>query len=236
MKKILSLAGILLIAISVSACTSPASKESQSQKLGGQDLNVLSENNLNEGANGENANSGNIKTYSIVSSESKAQYSINEVLKGVPTLVVGTSSQITGDITVDTSKPAKISIGEIKLDAESLKTDIDVRDQNIIKLFLKSNLPENKYIVFKASDISGVPEELQSGQAFPVKIMGDLSISGTTKSIVFEGMVTWNESGSLEGTVSADLNYANFGLTLPDFPFFTDVDEIAKLKIDLSAR
>ncbi|MFA5184761.1 MAG: YceI family protein [Patescibacteria group bacterium] len=183
----------------------------------------------------ENFADADTKTLGIVAAESQAKFSLNEVLKGVPTLVVGTSSQLSGMITVKTSQPAAINIGAIQLDATSLVTDNALRNKNIIELILKSNEPQNRYIVFQPTNISGVPETLTPGQSFPVTIEGNMTISGNTQPTTFTGAITWQSDGTLTGTATTDLTYANFGLAIPDFPFFSDVDKVTKLEINLKA-
>ncbi|MFA5155257.1 MAG: YceI family protein [Patescibacteria group bacterium] len=176
-----------------------------------------------------------MKVLSIIPEQSKAQYSMNELLRGTPTLVVGSTSQLAGEIGVKTDRPAAIKIGEIKLDAASFVTDIAARDKNVVELIFKANEPQNKYIVFQPTQVSGVPEILTPDQGFPVRIEGNLTISGTTRPVTFVGGITWRQDGSLVGSATTDLTYGDFGLKIPDFPFLSNVDQVVKLEIDLTA-
>jgi polyisoprenoid-binding protein YceI len=181
--------------------------------------------------------SANAKILNIVTESSEAKYSLNEVLSGAPTFVGGTRHKLSGQIAVDAvSKPATVTIGDIKLDATSFTTDKAMRDNNVIKLILKSDKPENQFIVFHPTSITGVPEALTAEKSFPVKIMGDLTISGITKPATFDGNITWKSDGSLSGSASTDLTYANFGLEIPNFSFLANVDKIVKLEVNLSAK
>lgn len=227
MKKIISLAIVSASILFIAGCSSPASRINNNISVVAPAVEV-SPNSPSSDAT--------IKNLSIVSAESKAEFSLNEVLRGVPTLVVGTSSEITGNITVHTASPAKIEIGEIKLDARTLVTDNPMRNNNIENLILKSNEPQNQFIVFEPTSVTGVPNVLISKQEFPVKILGDLTISGVTKPMTFDGKVTYSDDGILVGSASTDLTYENFGLTLPNFPFFSNVDKVAKLNISLTAK
>lgn len=191
----------------------------------------------NAGVNDEVAVSTNAKALNIVAADSEAKYSLNEVLSGVPTLVVGTSRQLSGQIMVDTSvKPAVVTISDIQLDATSFTTDKPMRDKNVISLILRSDKPENKFIVFHPTNITGVPETLTADQSFPVTITGDLTISGITKPAIFNGQLTLKSDGSVTGTASTDLTYANFGLVIPNFPFLANVDQVVKLEVNLNAK
>jgi len=248
MKKFLSLAIVSASILFIAGCSSPVSKINNSENsVTPVSPSALSENNPSDNiiatvtpdlANSSPSSSSDptIKNLSIVSAESKAEFNLNEVLKGVPTLVVGTSSEITGNIIVHTVNPAKIEIGEIQLDARTLLTDNPMRNNNIAKLILKSNEPQNQFIVFKPTSVVGVPKILTSKQEFPVKILGDLTISGVTKPMTFNGKVTWSDDGILVGSASTDLTYENFGLAIPNFPFFSNVDKVAKIKISLTAK
>jgi polyisoprenoid-binding protein YceI len=255
MKKPLGFLALMVVTIFVGGCTlNPAAKDdinyssSLNEESAEVDADAQVEGTVNANTNNANTNieananvagtlSANAKVLNVMAADSEAKYSLNEVLSGVPTLVVGTSKQLSGQITVDTSvKPAIVSIGEIRLDATSFKTDKAMRDNNVIKLILKSDEPENKFIVFQSAKVSGVPETLTPDQSFPVEITGNLTISGVMKPTTFKGTMTWKSDGTLTGTASTDLTYANFGLVIPNLPFLANVDEVVKLEVNLSAK
>jgi polyisoprenoid-binding protein YceI len=175
----------------------------------------------------------NQKTMTVVSAESQATYEIDEVLRGTPTHVVGTSRDITGSIVFDTTTN-KVQIAEVKLDASTLKTDIAMRDGNVKKLVLKSDQSANQFITFKTTAIEG--ESLEVQKEFPVKVTGDLTISGVTKSIIFNGMARLGLDNSLTVKASTDLTYGDFGVAVPDLPFLANVSKTVKLTVDLVAR
>ena len=228
MKKTLSLSIFMLSILFVGGCSLSANKQNNSAPGTSKTDNAV---NLNSGAKDNTVYSES----NNLSSESSAEFSLNELLRGVPTFVVGTNNQITGKIKVSPTEPAKIDIGEIKLDASAFVTDNPMRNKNIATLILKSNEPQNQFIVFKTTDISGVPKALTSGETFPVKISGDLTIAGKTKPTTFEGTINWKDDGTLIGLAETSLTYADFGVALPDFNFFSNVDKTVKLKINIKA-
>lgn len=251
MKKTLGLAALLLAVLFVGGCTLTAkNKDNINYNSSVNEEQAEAKVNINDeatAANGSASNAAtdnqamiagvNVKVLNIVSSESEAKYSLNEILSGVPTFVVGTTKQISGQISIDTSvKPAAVVIGEVRVDATTFKTDKEMRDNNVVKLILKSNEPENQYIVFKPTNISGVPETITPDQAFPVEITGNLTISGVMKPTTFSGTMTLKSDGSVVGEASTDLTYANFGLEIPNFPFLANVDKVVKLNIAISAK
>lgn len=240
MKKPIGLLAVLVATIFVGGCTlGSGSKDNINYNYGpGEErVEVGAGIDVNDDVNDEITVSTNSKVLNVVAEESEAKYSLNELLSGVPTLVVGTSRQLSGQIMVDTSvKPAIVTVGDIKLDATSFATDKPMRDKNVVSLILKSDKPENKYIVFHTTSISGVPETLTADQSFPVEISGDLTISGVTKPATFKGQMTWKNDGSISGSASTDLTYANFGLVIPNFPFLANVDSVVKLEVNLNAK
>lgn len=232
MKKNFGIALILVLALFVTGCSSLFSKNKEnSVQVLETDQQILEEVVYEEGAK----NFEGARNFVLISEESEAEYSINEILRGVPTLVVGKSQALSGNILAQPENNFEIIGGEIKLDAKSFKTAISARDNNVANLILRANEPGNEFIIFKPSAISGLEEELVLNQDLEVEITGDLTIAGITQSMNFVGTVNWSDENNLSGIITADLTYANFGLALPDFDFFSDVDEIAKLKINFKA-
>lgn len=170
----------------------------------------------------------------VVSLESKATYEIDEVLNGVPTHVVGTSSSLSGKVTFNKDSK-KIEGGEITLDATSLKTDKSLRDENVKKMVLKTNEAGNEAITFTISKFEGAPEA-SLGQEVSVKVLGDLKISGVTKAVTFEGKAKMGEDGTLTVNASTVLTYEDFGIAVPDLPFLKDVSKSVKLSVDIVAK
>jgi polyisoprenoid-binding protein YceI len=180
--------------------------------------------------------SGTEKHLSIVQETSKAEFSLNEVLSGVPTLVLGTTNQIAGDIILDPKAPANIQIGEIKVNARTLKTDNDQRNGAIGRLILKSEDPANEFIVFKTAQVTGMPQEIQTDKEFTFKIMGDLTIRGVTKPVTFDATGTLKNDGTLTGTAKTSLTYGDFGLSVPNLSFLANVDKTVNITISVTAK
>ncbi len=221
MKKNISVGFIVVLALFVAGCSSIFNKniENNVEIIGG-DKQVLEGVVYEEG----------VRNFVLVSEESEAEYSINEVLRGVPTLVIGKSQSISGNVLINDVNNIEIVGGEIKIDAKSFKTAISTRDNNVANLILKANEEGNEFIVFKPASISGLEGDLVFNEDLPVEIIGNLTIAGVTQTMTFVGTINWSDENSFSGLITSDLTYANFGLVLPDFDFFTDVDEVAKLK------
>lgn len=175
------------------------------------------------------------KVFSIVSSDSKAVYEVDEVLRGTPTHVVGSTQNITGTVLFDTQS-RQIKSAKVLLDASSFKTDIPTRDDNVRKLVLKVQEPGNENIIFTLTSIEGLDAGLVLGQDMPVSINGELVVLGIVKPTTFSGMVNLSDSGTLSIKASTDIAYADFGVVIPDLPFLSNVGKVAKLSIELFAR
>ncbi len=173
---------------------------------------------------------------SIVSSESQAAFSLNEDLYGKLTLVVGTTNQVAGEIKFVQSSPATLSIGEIKINARTFKTDNEKRNATIGRMILKSEEAGNEYITFKTTSVTGLPTAIETGKEFSYKVTGDLTIRGTTKSVTFDAKSTVAADGSLKATAKTTVTYGDYGISIPDFPFLANVDKTTELSISVVAR
>ncbi len=178
----------------------------------------------------------NGKLLNIDSSKSQAEFSLNEVLRGVPTLVVGTTSQLAGDIVIESENPFKIKIGEIKINAKTFKTDNTQRNGALGRMILKSEDPANEFIVFTPKEILELPEQIEKNKEFSFKINGDLLIKGVTKPVVFNAKATQNDDDSWTAVADTNVAYADFGISVPNLPFLANVDKVVNLKISLSLR
>ena len=177
----------------------------------------------------------NQKVLNIVSTESKAMYEIYEELRGTPTNVVGTSQALSGTVSINKDS-MMIESAKVVLDANSLKTDIAMRDENVKKMVLKSDQPGNDMISFTLTGIEGLTTPVALGTNTPVKLFGDMMISGMTKAVTFDGVLSMSADGTLKVTASTVLTYGDFGVVVPNLPFLANVAKTTKLTVDLVAR
>ena len=171
--------------------------------------------------------------YAIQSKASQASFVINEVLRGSPKTVVGTTDQVAGEIALDPSNISTAQFGTILIDARTLTTDDDHRNEAIKNQIL--NTDQNEYISFTPTSVSGLPDSLDVGEIYTFDVTGDLTIEGVTHPATFEGTLTRNEDGSLQGNASATINYADWGLSIPSVPIVASVDNQVALKLDFTA-
>ncbi len=169
--------------------------------------------------------------YRISQSESRVEFTVNELLYGKPKLVVGTTTQVAGDISVQGSK---ITMGAIKLNAKTLVTDSPQRNGAINRLILKTDAPANEFVVFAPSsnDFSGT---LAEGKQASFSVIGDLTVSGVTKPATFKVTLT-PAAGKLVGTASTTIKRSDFGLKIPNLSFIANVDDAIPVTASIVAN
>ncbi len=175
-----------------------------------------------------------VTQYGINAQSSQASFEIDEVLRGSPFTVVGTTKDVTGTISVDMTTPEKSSVGIIKIDARTLKTDSPQRDGAIGRFILHSSDSGNQYIIFAAKKVSGLPKVI-SKAPMNLTLTGDLTISGKTKPATFEAKSVTITNGSMKGMAQAKIKRSDYGLFIPSIPFVADVPDEFTIKIDLTA-
>lgn len=160
-----------------------------------------------------------------------AKFEMNELLNGKPKLVIGTTTMIVGDIAITGND---IDMGEIKLDARTLITDNEKRNGAINRLILKTGTPGNEYVTFlpRSNTFEG---EIIEGEPLSFSVIGDLTISGVTKSVTFDVEMKI-EGDVLTGNASAKIKRSDFGIMIPNLPFIADVDDEFPISIDVVAE
>ncbi len=176
------------------------------------------------------------KKYTIAPKSSQASFTIDEVIRGSPFTVVGTTADVTGDIVVDTLHPEKSHIGTITINAQTLHTDNPRRDGMIARAILHSTDSANQYIVFMPKSITGFPKTFSSKSPSNLTIDGDLTVSGITHSVTFHASNVVVSQGALMGVAQATLKRSDYHLVIPNIPFVANVPDTFMIKINLAAQ
>jgi polyisoprenoid-binding protein YceI len=179
--------------------------------------------------------SGTATTFDIVPEESLVSFELDEVLRGVPTTVVGITDQIAGQIRVDPANPQAAEVGTIRINLRTLATDNEFRNRAIRGQILLSSQDEYEFSDFVPTAITGLPETVSIGEPFSFQVTGDFSLRGTTNSITFDVTVTPVSETRIEGSATATVNRADFGLEIPDVPSVANVEEEVLLTIEFVA-
>lgn len=172
--------------------------------------------------------------FRISADDSEVRFELDELLRGAPTHVVGTTNQVAGDILVDFSKPSSSRVGEIRINARTLATDQEFRNRAIRSEILESSKDEYEFISFTPTAIEGLPDSIEVGQQVTFKITGDLKIRDITQSVIFDVTATASED-RLEGSATTTVTRTQYSLEIPQVPSVADVTDEVVLTINFVA-
>jgi polyisoprenoid-binding protein YceI len=156
-----------------------------------------------------------------------------EVLRGSPYTVVGTTDQVAGQIAFDPSNPSTAQLGTILIDARTLVTDDESRTRALGNRILSTD--QYEYISFAPTALVNLPSSVTVGQAFTFQATGDLTSKDVTRPATFGITVTPADDGSLTGTATSTIQYADWGVGIPSVPFVASVADSVILQLDFGA-
>ena len=174
------------------------------------------------------------QTFVIASEESEARFIIEEELFGQPKTVVGTTSSLTGELTVVPANPSASEIGVIQIDADTFITDHNRRNGAIRRFILQSN--RHRYITFNATELSGLPDEVAVGDEFQFEVTGDLTVREIARPVLFNVILQVVSETEIQGTASTVVALETFELTIPEVPSVANVGEDFIVEFDFVAR
>lgn len=170
----------------------------------------------------------------IVPDESLVTFTLDETLRGLPTTVVGQSRAVAGQIAIDFADPTTAQIGPILINARTLLTENEFRNNAIQNFILQTEAYE--LITFTPQQISGLPAQFTANEPVNLTIQGNLTIRDVTQPVTFAATVTADGRTELTGSAAAQISLADFALTIPDAPGVANVSEVVGLRIDFIAR
>lgn len=171
--------------------------------------------------------------FSIVQDESEVRFTLDELLSNIPTTVIGATDQVAGEIAIDPADPASTKVGVIRVNARTFATDNDFRNRAINNTILETGKYE--FVTFTPTEIIAFPEEPALGETLEFQISGDLTVRDITHQVTFDVIVSAVTETRLEGSASAMITRADYGLQIPEVPRVADVDEEVLLEIDFVA-
>lgn len=171
--------------------------------------------------------------FRIDQNASTARFIIDEVLRGTPTTVVGTTNQVAGEIAANLNDIDAASVGPIRINARTLTTDAESRNRMLQNRILETE--QHEFIVFTPKSVVGLPDTATVGQPITFKMVGDLNIRGTAREATFDVTLTPTAANRLEGTASTSIRYADWGVSIPQVPSVAGVAEQVGLHLDFVA-
>jgi polyisoprenoid-binding protein YceI len=164
---------------------------------------------------------------------SEVRFSIDEILRGSPNTVIGSTREVSGELVANQAEPALSTIGPISIDAGSFVTDNGFRDRAIDQFILQaSSYPT---LTFVSTAIAEIPAAVAPGESLTFSVTGDLTIREITLPVTFEVSLNVESPDRLTGTATATIQRSDFALTIPSVPQVAEVSEEVILQIDFTA-
>jgi polyisoprenoid-binding protein YceI len=176
---------------------------------------------------------GSATVYTIDSNASTARFVVDEILRGSPYTVVGTTNQVAGQVAADLQDIDAAQVGTIRINARTLTTDAEGRNRMLKNQILQTD--QHEYIEFTPQRLVGLPAAATVGQSLTFQMIGDLMIRGTTRETTFDVTVTPVNEDRLEGTATTTITYADWGVTIPQVPSVAGVSDQVALHLDFVA-
>jgi polyisoprenoid-binding protein YceI len=182
---------------------------------------------------GTGASGSGIK-YVLVASKSEASYSVREQLArlNLPSDAIGTTSNISGSITVNSDGSIDANNSKFTVDVSSLQTDQAMRDNFVRRNILQTSQYPNA--VFVPTKVSGLPAAIPQSGSVTFQVTGNLTIRDVTKPVTWDvtGAIT---NGEATGTATTSFTFEDFNLSQPTVAVVLSVvDKITlTVKVDL---
>jgi len=162
------------------------------------------------------------RTFAIVPGESQAGYEVDEeFLAGAASALgvkpgkgktVGSTDQVSGQLTLDFSGAPQITSGEFQVDISTLKSDQNRRDNRIRTEWLQSaTFPVAS---FKATGLQNAPASYTEGEEVSFQLAGDLTIREITQPVVFDVKAALN-GDTITGMATTAFLMSQFGVDPP---------------------
>jgi polyisoprenoid-binding protein YceI len=172
--------------------------------------------------------------FEIIQAGSEARFFIDEVLRGEPTTVVGTTHQVAGQFAVNPNDLSMTQVGIIQVNARTLTTDNPLRNRAIKNQVLLTN--DYEFVTFAPTELLGLPESGTVGQTYTFQIVGDLTITDVTRQVIFDVSATPTSETQIKGIASTQLLYTDFDLFIPNSPAVDTVDDTIRLELEFVAE
>ena len=137
--------------------------------------------------------------YRIDKDSSSVRFELDEMLQGNPKRVVGVTTEVAGELLLDFGDPSASRLGVIRINVRTLETDSGFRDRAMRGPILGSARDDNEFATFDPTGIEGLPDQVAVGDRVSLVVTGDFTLSGVTRSVVFETVATVVEAARNRG-------------------------------------
>lgn len=184
------------------------------------------------------ASSGSVGVvvFVIDASQSEASFQIDEVLRGSPNTVLGTTSEVAGQIRFDPADLSTLEFSQVVINARTFDTGSRLRDRAIRgPIILNSAQDEFELIILTSASANGLDGQANPGDSLSFTVTGDLTIQSTTKSVTFDVVAELVDTQTIRGTAEAIVSRAEFGIGIPSVPIVADVGDDVLIRLDFVA-
>ncbi len=182
----------------------------------------------------DEAESGSSMQFTILPGSSQARFYIDEVLRGEPKRVAGTTEQVLGGISIESLNPLTVTLQPFEIDAGSFITDSSFRNRAISDAILQTG--RHPTIIFTPTSIDGLPESAEPGQTYSFEVIGNLTIRETTQPVTFDVTLNAESADRITGSASTTVDRSDFDLNIPSVPQVADVSKLVLLEFDFSVN
>jgi polyisoprenoid-binding protein YceI len=182
------------------------------------------------------AGSGQAVAFVIDPSQSVASFEIDEILRGEPNRVVGTTSEVAGQVAVDLADSSQVQFSQMIINARTFETDSGQRDRQIRgPIILDSASDEFEFITFDVTSVEGLSGPLTVGEDVAFTLNGDLQIRGTTQPVAFDVTATLVDDTTVQGVAETTVTRSDFEIGIPSVPSVADVGDEVVIRLEFVA-
>ncbi len=145
-----------------------------------------------------------------VAAGSQAGYRVDEVLNGQNATVVGRTSGVQGEVTIDGTS---LTSAKVVVDMNGLVTDSDSRDRQFTSIVKTQDFPTSTFTLTEPVDISAVATGTAS-----VTAKGELTIAGATQAVT-ASLQAQATAGGVQVSGSIPITFSDFGIDAPNLGF-----------------
>ena len=167
---------------------------------------------------------------------SSAAFEIDEVLRGEPQRVIGTTSEVAGQFEMDPNDLSSVEFSQIVVNARTFDTGSGNRDRAIRgPVILDSASDEFEFITFEPTSVEGLQGSLAEGEMLEFTVEGDLAIRETVNTVTFEVTATPTGESTIEGSAEATVLRSDYGIGIPNAPGVADVGDEVLIRLEFVA-
>jgi polyisoprenoid-binding protein YceI len=174
-----------------------------------------------------------------VAKGTKASYRVTQYLAGVKfsTEAVGTTDAVTGGLVLTPDGSINSAQSKLTVDLRTLKSDQDIRDVYVKTRTLQTDkFPVAVFVPRRVESLpSPLPNPEQATEQSGFQLIGNMTIHGVTKQVVFTGYATFSRD-LVAGRAATPVTFSMFDLVKPRLARVVSVDDRITLEIEFRFR